>query len=570
MSGFAGFKLDDEPTASGAQGHVYFGTGPSGDPIALKVATATAHAQRALQEEVRILRSLAGTPGVMPVLADGWFRGAPAFAMPRYRDDFAHWLQRCIQDPTSSTLREIFHRTAQVADVLARVHDQHDGDGYLVHRDIKPENLFVDGEQVILADFGGAMAVNSLTAMELAVFGTPMWAPLDQILPAIAMPDPTWDTYALCVILYAAVTGARPAYQSDPRQLLTAKGRKVWQAAEAVVRHTRAGAHGELRAIRTGTHARDLVDPTGRAALLDADRQVLAEGLARLCELAGLSEKRTKVLQRGVWNLLVRGLSPVSHPSPPNRWRQASELAEHLHDFAALCDDADEAPSRSFDIATEEFYVPSRASRRGARPMRWVMLFAGFGALGVAASRIWGVPGFDNEPVAVSATTVRVGDRRVPVEPFRVDPQEVTLKRWRDCVKAGRCEPLDQEPGPVYGVSAEAAVAFCSWAGGRLPSELEWLALHHDAPYPWGTDLPTCDRSIGLGCEADRPLAAAHRGENQEGVEDLAGNVWEWTTTADGFELRGGAINTPVSQIGVDARSAEPKAWSGARCVYAP
>ena len=77
------------------------------------------------------------------------------------------------------------------------------------------------------------------------------------------------------------------------------------------------------------------------------------------------------------------------------------------------------------------------------------------------------------------------------------------------------------------------AAAFCKWAGGRLPSDKEWEAAARGPEgdqYPWGNDwedgLCNTDEA-GLGVTS--PVGLFPRSRQAEfGIEDLAGNVWEW------------------------------------------
>ena len=98
--------------------------------------------------------------------------------------------------------------------------------------------------------------------------------------------------------------------------------------------------------------------------------------------------------------------------------------------------------------------------------------------------------------------------------------------RWRD----RRWNGANQ---PVVGVSVFEAEACCAWAGGRLPSEQEWEAAARGPEghqYPWGNDWEDgiCNtREAGLGVTSPVGLFPRSR-QARLGIEDLAGNVWEW------------------------------------------
>lgn len=102
---------------------------------------------------------------------------------------------------------------------------------------------------------------------------------------------------------------------------------------------------------------------------------------------------------------------------------------------------------------------------------------------------------------------------------------------------------------PVVHVSHADAAAYAQWAGGRLPSEVEWeYAAQLGLFYP-------ARSSSGAYDDAGKPLANTWQGvfpiknTNEDGftglapvgcfspsslgVSDMIGNVWEWTDTRD-------------------------------------
>lgn len=92
------------------------------------------------------------------------------------------------------------------------------------------------------------------------------------------------------------------------------------------------------------------------------------------------------------------------------------------------------------------------------------------------------------------------------------------------------------EEHPAVEVSWFGARDYCASKESRLPTEAEWerAARGTDGrPFPWGTAPPTTERAV-----FGRPYNATDRGDARpagrtpEGVEDMLGNLREWTGTA--------------------------------------
>jgi formylglycine-generating enzyme required for sulfatase activity len=141
---------------------------------------------------------------------------------------------------------------------------------------------------------------------------------------------------------------------------------------------------------------------------------------------------------------------------------------------------------------------------------------------------------------------------------------EVTVAMYRKCVEAGGCkapgleirgsaaEPARENAvaaacnfnaagrgdAPMNCVNHYGAQAYCSWAGGSLPTEAQWEYAARGAdgrPLPWGATpagADGCDYAGFAGCSDTPPggsVVGEHAlGRSPFGLSDTAGNVAEW------------------------------------------
>lgn len=85
---------------------------------------------------------------------------------------------------------------------------------------------------------------------------------------------------------------------------------------------------------------------------------------------------------------------------------------------------------------------------------------------------------------------------------------------------------------PVLGISHHEAEAFARWSQARLPTEEEWEFLASAGRYAWGDDEPDLSRArYGMHDWGPAPVGNHPNGATPTGVQDLAGNVWEWTSS---------------------------------------
>ncbi len=134
---------------------------------------------------------------------------------------------------------------------------------------------------------------------------------------------------------------------------------------------------------------------------------------------------------------------------------------------------------------------------------------------------------------------------RVYLPAFQLSRTPVTNRQYKDFVDAtghrmpqtwaGGKIPRGKEDHPVAHVSWHDTLAFCAWAGLRLPSEAEWEkgARGTDGRwYPWGNEAPDAGRCNCSNMVNDTtPVGIYPLGASPYGLLDMAGNVREWTST---------------------------------------
>ncbi len=152
--------------------------------------------------------------------------------------------------------------------------------------------------------------------------------------------------------------------------------------------------------------------------------------------------------------------------------------------------------------------------------------------------------------------------QEIPVSAFEIDKYEVTIGEYNTFIKeTNRSAPWsayseDMKDYPVTGVTWSDAQAYCTWAGKRLPASVEWEKAARGVDgfiYPWGDgwrDGYANTKEANTG--GTKQVGSYPDGASPFGVQDMAGNVWEWVedwTGADQAQkvIRGGAwsaINT--------------------------
>ena len=536
-----------------------------------------------------------------------------------------------------------------IAEALALAHRKG-----IAHRDVKPPNIYILGNPraahctLKLLDFGIAKVVQDAqkiggsftkTSGNVTSF-TPAYAAPEQFSRTHGATGPWTDVFALALVASEVLSGKAPLQGDSFVQL-------GYAAADRTTRPTPRTLGVAISDEVEVVFAKALsVTPSDRYQTADEFWNALRKALAMApMQTASDASSPSAMSASGDPRAFAetQQAAAVTHPPSPSTvgrrfWVVAAAallLAGGTIAFVFF-----RQPKAS--VATPPPALPTTRAAHEACPKDAVLVLGGPSFQGT-----------DHPPPKDPYLANEKPQHPVRLSPFCIDRYEVSLDKYVGCSTSGACSraskvnaPLDSfsdaqhkayDPvcnendragrgkHPVNCVSWDQAQKFCAQAGGQLPTEAQWefAARGNDQRvYPWGDDQPNAKTGNACGTECvawakehgvegdfpgamydandnfptTAPIGSFAGGASQLGIEDLVGNVAEWTadyyapyppdTKTEAVDpkgpekgservIRGGAWNASIVEwarptLRFHAVETNQNHGTGFRCAYAP
>jgi serine/threonine-protein kinase len=511
-------------------------------------------------------------------------------------------LERLARQRTLFSLSESRRIVRQIASALRATHEEG-----IIHRDLKPANVMIvadeeapGGERVKLLDFGIAQFVENqdtpLTAPGRAL-GTVTYMSPEQCVGEDGIGAAT-DVYALGVMLHELLTGAPPFGEATSSEVMR---KHLLEEPPPLP--------GTLPPDLTRLVARMLAKaPSLRPAMRDVMQALASDTISEVPEAR--DSDKLAITETGEAREDLRRSSTKAPPSSAG-----TGCLEQRRGEVAKPGDAPGEESATFTAGSR--LARARKAMRYGKRAGWTIALGLLGGLTLTwmpsnpEAEILVPEGMKSCPagmVLVPRGTFQMGSPAGSGEPneqpqhtvmlsgYCIDKTEVTVKAYETCATEKGCTAValtvngpnrgwtqycndDKHPDhPINCVDWNQAVAYCTWAGKRLPTEAEWeyAARGSDGrTYPWGDQAPSAKLLNACGTECIKgvqssdpsansqtmynmddgwvstaPVGSFPAGASPFGVLDMAGNVYEWTADRYGVYSDKSASNPQGPKTG--------------------
>lgn len=512
------------------------------------------HLLRRFEREARVLARF-DHPNIVTIYDYGEYQNQPYLVM-QYLSGGS------LKDFTGQKMswHEALQFASQIAAGLAYAHQ-----AGVLHRDIKPGNILLTQEgKVKIADFGIARMLETgdgtqLTATGIGI-GTPDYMSPEQCLGMEA--NRQSDVYALGVVLYELITGNKPFTADTPMAVMIKQ------------------VHDPLPDPRT--YVPDLSEVLHKLLLKALEKDPALRFVDMHSFELAIRELLTLDLPPFISNIKEKDDKPAVVIDEQESTLTNSENQNDASSPLAGVDLETSVDLEPLDVDQQTEILPAAdlkpvaATERKNRkkPILFILVVVGLILIAVilymtgvispynrtaqARTRINPVDGMVQ--VYVAGGKFQMGNQSGAADEqplhelilgsYWIDQYEVSNQQYAACVEAGICvEPaetgsmtrsayygsLNFQNYPVIYITWQAALNYCNWAGGRLPTEAEWEKAARGSLdlrlYPWGDQPPDCEMANSNNCVGDTSAIGSYtQNISPFGVYDMTGNVSEWVS----------------------------------------
>jgi len=505
--------------------------------------------------------------------------------------------------------------SSELLDVLSYLHHQNPP---IIYRDMKPSNVMIrkKDQQVMLVDFGIARSILPDKVETLTTIGTPHYSSPEHFEGKYV---PQSDLYSLAATMHHILTGKvpapcmfKPVREINPEispgleailekalkpditdrydcademksDLLDHLDSMEKVTADTDIKETQYVPVKSRKSLLTvkKTISYETKDETEEPSTVTGGKEVEARYKTGK---ASITEKREKIATpTDFFNRIQKTLPDVLQTILKREVQKAiAETTQDKHEAAQVRDKSFATQKKlqpQIDVINVKEGIPEKKDLPQAiineKDKSQMILIPG---------GVYWIGNDDSNPEAVE---IEKPKHQIKSRPYYIDKYQITNRQYckflnrkkmegreeqwiyiddRECkiekIKGRYRTKTGYDDYPVVCVTWYGASAYAEWAEKRIPGEREWEIAARGPErreYPWGNEWnpKRCANRCYGGCGALMPVGSFPEGASHYGVEDMAGQVWEWcqdwlnaypgsTVTSESFGtkfkiIRGGA-----------------------------